>query len=264
MRRARASMMIGLPILLCAFVAADAAAQSLAQRVTLREGTVQVIYAARPGACGDGESFIGNVFNQSTYYSGNSTFSGDGSRYRRPCIHGPARVVATVISGEVTRLRPYVGPVPPSDMRTLNASPAEATGWLDDIIERGSARLASEAMLPLVLADAPDPWPFLLRVARDDNRPTGVRRAALTWLANGVNEKLGIADAHANTDDDEVRQQAVFALSQRPRSESVPELIDIARSARNAAARRSAIFWLGQTGDRRAADVYAELLRLRE
>lgn len=263
MRRTRAPM-TGLPALLCCIVAADAAAQSLAQRVTSREGTVQVIYSARPSACGDGESFIGNLFNQSTYYSGSSTFTGDGSWSRRPCIHGPARVVATVISGEVTRLRAYVGPAPASDMRTLNASPAEATGWLDDLIERGSARLASEAMLPLVLADAPDPWPFLLRVARDDTRPTGVRRSALMWLANGVNEKLGIADARASTDDDEVRQQAVFALSQRPRSESVPELIDIARSARNAAARRSAIFWLGQTGDRRAVDVYAELLRLRE
>jgi hypothetical protein len=256
--------MIRFYLLLWPTIAVDAAAQSLAQRVVSREGTVQVIYAARPSACGDGESFIGNVFNQSTYYSGSSTFSGDGGWRGRPCIHGPARVVATVISGEVTRLRPYVGPVPPSDMRTLNTSPAEAAGWLNDLIERGSARLASEAMLPLVLADAPDPWPFLLRVARDDTRPTGVRRSALTWLASGVNEKLGIGDARANTDDDEVRQQAVFALSQRPKSESVPELIDIARSAKNAAARRSAIFWLGQTGDRRAVDVYAELLRLRE
>jgi HEAT repeat protein len=38
-------------------------------------------------------------------------------------------------------------------------------------------------------------------------------------------------------------------------------LIELARSAKSPAARRSAIFWLGQTGDPRAVDVFAELLR---
>jgi HEAT repeat protein len=60
-----------------------------------------------------------------------------------------------------------------------------------------------------------------------------------------------------------VRSQAVFALSQRPKGESVPELIELARSAKHPSARRRAIFWLGQSGDRRAADVYAELLGLK-
>jgi HEAT repeat protein len=55
----------------------------------------------------------------------------------------------------------------------------------------------------------------------------------------------------------------VFALSQRPKSESVPDLIELARSATRPSARRAAIFWLGQTGDARAADVYADLLGLR-
>ena len=250
--------------LLCSTLATTATAQSLAQRVVSSDGNVQVIYASRPNACGDGETFIGNVFGRSTYYSGNSTLSGVSSSWRnRPCVHGPARVVATVISGEVTRLRPYVGPPPASDMRTINASPAEAAAWLDDIIGRGSSRLASEAMLPLILADTPDPWPFLLRVARDDARPNAVRRSAMTWLSTGVTDKLGLGDAADDTDDDEVKSQAVFALSQHRNSETVPDLIDIARNAKNAAARRSAIFWLGQTGDARAADVYAELLRLR-
>jgi HEAT repeat protein len=57
-----------------------------------------------------------------------------------------------------------------------------------------------------------------------------------------------------------MRAQAVFVLTQRPKSESVPELIDIARTATHAAARRAAIFWLGQSGDPRVADVYEYLL----
>ena len=249
--------------LLCSALASSASAQSLSQRVTSADGSVQVIYPSRPTACGDGETFIGNVFGRSAYYSdNNSTFYGRGSWSTRPCIHGPARVVATVISGEVSRLRPYVGPPPASDnMRTLNASAAEAAGWLNDVIDRGSSKVASEAMLPLVLADGVDPWPMLLRVARSDSKSTAIRRSALLWLSNGVNEKLGIDDEGNDTDEDEVRKQVVFALSQRPRSESVPELIDLARTSKYPAARRSAIFWLGQTGDTRAADVYAELLK---
>lgn len=256
--------------LLCSTLASASApftsaayAQTLSQRVTSSDGMVQVIYSSRPSACGDGETFIGNVFGRSTYYSGNSTFNGRGSWNNRPCVHGPARVVATVISGEVTRLRPFVGPPPASDMRTLNVSPAEAVSWLDGIIERSSSRVASDAMLPLVLADADDPWPFLLRVARNEDRPTATRRSALLWLSTGVTEKLGITDEGGDSDEDEVRKQVVFALSQRPKTESVPELIDLARSSKYPAARRSAIFWLGQTGDARAADVYADLLKLR-
>jgi HEAT repeat protein len=118
-------------------------------------------------------------------------------------------------------------------------------------------------MLPLVLADAPDPWPFLLRVARAANPPHAVRRSARTRLSTRGTDKLGISDEDGDSDDDEVRKQAVFALSQRPKSESVPELISIVRSSKNAAARRSAIFWLGQTGDPRAAELYAELLNAR-
>jgi hypothetical protein len=247
--------------LLCSAFASVAPAQSLSQRVTSSDGSVQVIYPSRPTACGDGETFIGNVFGRSTYYSGNSTFSGRGSWSSRPCVHGPARIVATIISGEVTRLRPYVGPPPASSMRTLNASASEAAAWLDDIIERSSGKLASEAMLPLMLADAVDPWPFLLRIARSDTRPLATRRSALLWLSNGVTEKLGIGDEGDDTDEDEVRKQVVFALSQRPKGESVPELIDLARTSKYPAARRAAIFWLGQTGDARAADVYADLLK---
>ena len=77
----------------------------------------------------------------------------------------------------------------------------------------------------------------------------------------GVSEKLGLADESGDTDDDEMRKQAVFALSQRPKSESVPDLIEVVKRATHPSARRAAIFWLGQTGDLRAVEVYAQLLK---
>jgi hypothetical protein len=232
-------------------------AQDLTQRVAASDGIVNVVYPSRPNACGDGRGSIQNIFGTTQSYS----YDGDGRM--RMCVHGPARVAATVISGEVTRLRLYVGPVEPTDNKTLMVSAAEAVEWLKGIASRGSSRVASDAVVPLVVADAPDPWPFLLTLARDDTRAHNVRQTALQWLSYGTTDHLGLSEPSHKTDDDEMREQAVFVLSQRPKGESVPELIDIARTAKNAAARRSAIFWLSQSGDRRAADLYAELLGIR-
>ncbi|HEX8941868.1 MAG TPA: HEAT repeat domain-containing protein [Gemmatimonadaceae bacterium] len=238
-------------------------AQSLADRVIAVDGPVQVVFPSRPAVCGDGQSIIANVLGQSNYYSIDQQFSGHGRWSDRPCVHGPARVVATVVGREVIRLRTYVGPEPSgaADARSITATATDAAAWLGEIASRSAGRVASDALLPLIIADAPEPWPRLLGIARDENRPRDVRRAALTWLANGVNDRLGIADARDDSDDDQMRSQAIFVLSQRPKSESIPELIEVARSTKHPAARRSAIFWLGQTGDPRATDLFAELLR---
>lgn len=240
--------------------------QALAKNVVATDGLVQVIYPSRASACGDGVSFIGNVFNRHQVYMDDAGVSGRNDWRNAPCVHGPARVLATVINGEVTRVRAFVGPVASasSDVRTVTANAADASSWLDDLVAHAPARVASQAVLPLMLADAAEPWPRLLEVARDDSRPREVRRSTMQWLATGVTERLGLGDVdERGTDADEMRTQAVFVLSQRPKNESVPELIDIVRSGKQPASRKAAIFWLGQSGDSRAIDVYAELLGVR-
>jgi HEAT repeat protein len=64
-------------------------------------------------------------------------------------------------------------------------------------------------------------------------------------------------DAAADRD---LKEQAVFALSQRPRDEGVPALIRLARSHPDRAVRRKAVFWLGQSDDPRALALFEELL----
>ena len=254
-----------LAIALTSATAASALGQTLSQRVLRSEGTVEVIYPSKPSVCGDGRGTIGNLFGRSTYYSGDNTYQNRGTWSNRVCEPGPARAAAFVVSGEIARIRAYVGPRP-ADTRgvtTIEASAAEASAWLGDLVVRSESRVASDAMLPLLIANAPEPWALFLRVARDSSRSRAVRRSALNWLGYGVTSHLGIADAEDDTADDEVRSQAVFALSQRPKAESVSDLIDLAREAKHPSARRAAIFWLGQTGDSRAADVFAELLGLR-
>jgi HEAT repeat protein len=61
--------------------------------------------------------------------------------------------------------------------------------------------------------------------------------------------------------DREIRKQAVFALSQRERNEGVPALIRVARTNPDPELRKTALFWLGQSEDPRALDLFEEILR---
>jgi HEAT repeat protein len=103
---------------------------------------------------------------------------------------------------------------------------------------------------------------FLIDVAGKDNDHES-RKKAIFWLGqkagerslNALKDTLDSADA-----DTEVQKQAVFAISQRSKDESVPLLIKIAKTHANPAVRKQAIFWLGQTGDERAVDFFKEIL----
>ena len=52
----------------------------------------------------------------------------------------------------------------------------------------------------------------------------------------------------------------MFALSQLPKDEGVPLLIQVAKNNKNPAVRKQAIFWLGQSQDPRALDFFAQVL----
>jgi len=52
----------------------------------------------------------------------------------------------------------------------------------------------------------------------------------------------------------------VFAISQLPRDQSVPKLIDLAKTHRDPEVRKQAMFWLGQSGDARAVTFFESVL----
>ncbi|HKO14860.1 MAG TPA: HEAT repeat domain-containing protein [Gemmatimonadaceae bacterium] len=244
-------------------------AQSLDQRLaSAGNGTVQFTFTARAGVCGDGRSFIRDSAGGASRIANEATVYGRSEdALESACLPGPVRVVATVADGAVMRLRTYVGPVPartPDGTRDLGrASVAEAVALLGGVAEHGSGRAAGEAMLPMFLADSVSPWPTLLRVARDGDRPRAARQSAAFWLSRGAAAMLGVAGADRNSDDADVRASAVFAISQQPREDAVPRLIDLARHSKHPDVRAQALFWLGQTGDARGIDLFAELLGVR-
>lgn len=58
----------------------------------------------------------------------------------------------------------------------------------------------------------------------------------------------------------DVRESAVFALSQRPNDEGIPALLAIAKKDKDPKVRKTAMFWLGQSEDPRALAYFEEVL----
>jgi HEAT repeat protein len=90
-----------------------------------------------------------------------------------------------------------------------------------------------------------------------------VRRTALFWLgleaaAAATEGMAGVAEDE--DEDQEVRAAAIFALSQRPAEEGVPILMELARTAREPATRKTAFFWLAQSRDRRVVPFFRDVL----
>jgi hypothetical protein len=183
-----------------------------------------------------------------------------------PCVEGPVRVLVFVNGREITRMRTFAGPrrqlreASTSDLGIIPVN--EAADFLSRTIERSQGRGASDAVLPLILADSIDPWPTLLRLARDERSSRATRGSVNFWLARGAAAKLGVTDREDGADDD-VRASAVFALSQQSKDVSVPRLIEFVRTSRHPGVRAQALFWLGQSNDQRALDLFDEILSRR-
>jgi hypothetical protein len=142
--------------------------------------------------------------------------------------------------------------------------PSEAVDLLLSLARGDASTDAGEdAILPAVLADVDELWPQLLGLARDRRVHVGVRKSALFWVgqeaADVVTEELSDV-ALADDEEQEVREAAIFALSQRPPEESVPALIEIARTGREAETRKTAMFWLAQSEDPRVLAFFEDVL----
>ena len=246
----RATMLMALAV----GIAPVLAGQTLENRIGgVKDGTVRFAFAARDGVCGDGEH------NISFHYGRGNEGEWDGG-----CTDGPVRVVVVRSGGRTTALRSYVGGrwrhEASADLGQVGA--VEAARWLLGVAERGGPG-AEDAILPATLADSIVIWPALLRIARNDRVPEDTRKSAVFWLGQAAGEAATIgldslvSDASA---DREIRESAVFALSQRPEREGVPALIRIAKRDRDPEIRRKAIFWLGQSESPAALALFEELL----
>jgi hypothetical protein len=170
-------------------------------------------------------------------------------------------------NGELADLRFYVGgrwrPAA-SDVVDLGMVPArEAADYLVSIAQSEKGSMGEKAIFPATMADSANIWPAMLKIARNSDLPRSTRTQSVFWLGQAAGD-AATANLNSivldNSVDREVRESAVFALSQRPREEGVPALISVARTNKDPEIRKKALFWLGQSHDPRAIDLFEELL----
>jgi hypothetical protein len=248
--------------------AAGAGAQSVTSQVSrVSEGEVRMTFALRPGVCGNGSN---------VWYDNNRNYNRYDDRggrtrdveYDFDCNTGPGRLVVVRRDGETTDLRFYVGGRwrSSSTATDLGTVPARsAVDYLIGLAESSDGKAGREAIFPATLVDSVIIWPMLMRIARSESRPTSTRQQATFWLGHlaeepatrGLSELVGDAAV-----DREVRESAIFALSQR-RTEGVPALINVVRTSKDPELRKKALFWLANSRDPRALDLIEELLTKR-
>ena len=244
--------------------------QPLDRRVAAApDGTVRLSFAARPNVCGDGRGSISMDCDDGN--CGHYTVSvgrRDRDEVEYDCDPGPVRVSLRISGGRVTSVRTYVGgrwrattADGVTDLGTVGAR--EAAAYFLGLAAKDSGAAAEHAVFPAILADSVTVWPDLLRIARDARLSRRTRRQAVFWLGQAAGDAAtrGLTDlVDDRATDRDVREQAVFALSQRPKDEGVPALIRIARQNPDPELRKKAIFWLGQSDDPRALALFEELL----
>lgn len=240
---ASAVALVALPTLL--------AAQSLRDRIAgVSDGTVRLSYAAREGVCGHGTSV--------------NLRRGD-DEWESTCDEGPVRVSLRVRDGRVTSARTRVGGrwrsgTEATDLGMVPA--AEAATTLLALAERGDPG-GDDLVFPAAIADSATVWPAMLRIAKTERLPRKTRTSAVFWVAQAAGEAAtaGLTEIVDDaTGDREVREHAVFALSQLPKDAGVPVLLQVARTNPDPSLRRKAIFWLGQSEDPRALRFFEEVL----
>jgi HEAT repeat protein len=234
--------------------AAHLDAQSIPDRVAaVREGTVQMTYASRPEACGDGRDVtaLGRLFMVYPSVQGHGWS-------RMDCTFGPARAVATRRAGEVTLVRVHVGALRRADASVTDlgtVSAREAAEYFLGLASTAHGRVASNAIMAAAFADSADIWQRVLALARDENRAHDVRSSALYWLS-------GVAPAEAATplaalarngaESRSFREGVLMTLGQLRDGAGVPSLVEMTKRDDDAHwLRERAIFWLGNAGDDR-------------
>lgn len=123
-----------------------------------------------------------------------------------------------------------------------------------------SEKIREQAVFGLFLNKHESSAGVLVDLAKN-SKEKEVRKKAIFWLGQKAVEKTEelLADVVNNEKDSDIQEAAVFALSRHPKG--VDKLLKLADSHRSFNVRKSAIFWLGQSGDPRALDLILKILK---
>jgi HEAT repeat protein len=191
------------------------AAQSLERRISsVRNGTVHMTFASRPGLCGDG----GDVIRSGSVMVIYPSMIGYGRSDREVCYTGPVRVSLGRDDGETVSLRVHIGGRWSSSDDATNlgtVSAPEAARYFLREATRLASRNSEWALAAAVFADSVQLWPDLVRLARDEDLRNNTRHRAVFWIGTYHEEGASRALRDLITDDglgNEIRGAAIVAM----------------------------------------------------
>ena len=140
-------------------------------------------------------------------------------------------------------------------------SGAEQTEYLRGLYRKlGSQDLRDRVLFALSQRRGAGNEAFMMGIANDPKEPVELRKKAIFWAGQMGIEVGQLGTLYGTLDNREMRDQVIFALSQRREPEALSKLMDIAKSEPDRELRKKAIFWLGQSRDPRATAFLAELI----
>lgn len=100
---------------------------------------------------------------------------------------------------------------------------------------------------------------WLIERARDNSEPLRLRKSALFWAGQSEQTPTkDLAAVYRGTSDSDLREHAIFVLSQRNDEAALNELMRIAREDSDKHMRARALFWLGQKDDPRVTKLIGD------
>lgn len=126
------------------------------------------------------------------------------------------------------------------------------------------AELRERILFSVAQSRDPESRSWLMGRAMDPAEDMEVRRAALFWAGQSGAGPEEILRVYRSASDPELREHAVFVLSQASgpeRAAAVDALMEIARTEEDPELKERAVFWLGQSDDPRVPDFLLELIR---
>jgi len=238
---------------LVALAGSESFAQTLASRVgSSTDRSVSFSFAARPGVCGDGRTYISTRENFVGTYSTNTPYE--------QCQAGPVRVVMDLADRSVIALRTFVGgTTTEAGVANLGTvTPAEAADYLITVAARADGRVGKDAIFAALLGENVEVSARLLDIARDNARPLETRYAAMSGIRRSdvrQQDRIGAALIQIARNEDEVqrlRSHALSVLANLEHGGGIQPLIQLANANTTSWIGRESMSVLARSGDPRA------------